>query len=331
MSTGLKLRVYESLGRISFLQKRAIRKQWKIFAMADSKGEAVELVQIRPTGSAGATGTDPISDKSQRESLQIREKFVYQDTPFHYINLSVVHLKPGHLEEVELIPSYMAMAFTRVEIRNDSIVISERGIGGVPSGIRRRAMSAIRYAETPLKNGGFHFDIEYPLYRKVVVGLDDTDSATKGATVTVAMQIGNLLGKALKGVEFLRWGATFNWPENPYKTTNNVSSVLVFAARPSKVEELVERCAKLAGRYTISEDTGMAAISMIRMPEDLKSYSRKVKRELVDISEAYEVAKQAGARLIPVKGESPRGLIGALSAVGLVDQPREALIPVREK
>ena len=51
----------------------------------------------------------------------------------------------------------------------------------------------------------------------------------------------------------------------------------------------------------------------------------------MDISEAYEVAKQAGARLIPVKGESPRGLIGALSAVGLVDQPREALIPVREK
>lgn len=332
MLTGLRLRVYESLANMSFLRKRAIRKQWKAFAMADSEGKAVEFVQFRPTGHGIATGVRPIADKKANvEMWAQRVKLVYPDTPFHFSSLSVVHLKPGDYGEAEMIPSFMPLAFTRVQIREDSIMISQRGIGGAPAGLRLLGSAARKTVETPLQGGGSHFDMEFPLYRKVVIGLDDTDSATKGATVMVAMQIGNMLGKALKGVEFLRRGVTFNWPDNPYKTTNNASSVLVFAARPERVEELIEWSAKLARKYTISEDTGMAAISMVRMPEELKSYSRKVKRELVDVSETHEVAKQVGARLIPIKGESSRGLIGALSAIGLVDQPREAFVPVRGK
>ncbi len=55
------------------------------------------------------------------------------------------------------------------------------------------------------------------------------------------------------------------------------------------------------------------------------AYSRKVKFEEVDVPEVYKVAEKVGARLIPITGE--RGLIGALSVVGLIDSPAEAVVP----
>jgi hypothetical protein len=59
-------------------------------------------------------------------------------------------------------------------------------------------------------------------------------------------------------------------------------------------------------------------MNKVRVPEPPKTYARRAKAVHVDVSEAHKV-EQTGVRATPIMSE--RGLIGAISAVGLVDQP----------
>lgn len=240
-------------------------------------------------------------------------------------NMLSIQYKPGKVD-AELVPSFVPLAITGVEVKKDSVVFSERGIGGGPDLIRMWACAAKRYVETPLKQGGKAFDIEYPIHRKVVIGLDDTDSSIKGATFKTALEIASIIDLGMKDVKFLRLTLSFNWPKNPDKTTNNASSALVFAAKPGKEEELIREFTKLAKKASISKDTGMAVMTRIQAPEQLKTYAMKVKSEKVYVAEAHKVAEQTGIRTIQITGE--RGLIGALSAIGLVDNPGRAITPI---
>jgi tRNA(Ile2) C34 agmatinyltransferase TiaS len=101
---------------------------------------------------------------------------------------------------------------------------------------------------------------------------------------------------------------------------------LVFAVKPGKEEELIKEFRRLAAKVTISKETGMAVMTKLQAPESLKAYAMKVKTVQVGVSEAYKAAEEAGVRTIPITGE--RGLIGALSAIGLVDEVEKALTPI---
>jgi methanogenesis imperfect marker protein 11 len=326
MFTGLKLRAYEFLGKKEYFRRMALRKQWRTFAMADSDGEAIEVAGFCPTWFSAWIGGGA-EYFFRGGGVGGWDKLTYTDSARAYGNLNVTQYKPGHVD-AELIPSFVPLAVTDVEVKEDRVVLCSRGIGGGPDLLRMMSSDHMRRVETPLKGGGVSFEVEHPLYRKVVLGIDDTDSSTKGATISTALQIATLLDKALKGVHFLRSIVSLNWPDNPDKTTNNASSALVFAARLGKEEELVRRFVDLARKYTISKDTGVAVMNKVRVPEQLKTYARKVKSVRVDVSEAYKVTEQTGLKLIPITGE--RGLIGATSAVGLVDNVEEAITPVKK-
>ena len=240
-------------------------------------------------------------------------------------DLFVSHLKIGKTD-ADLIPSFVPLAITEVKPLEKSVVVSYKGIGGAPDLIRLWSTGALRCTERPINPHGRAFDTEYKLYKKIVIGVDDTDSAAKGATFNTALQLASILNRSSKDYRFLRLTLSLNWPANPVKTTNNASSALVFAVTPGKEEELVRNFGRLIRKYTISKETGMVVMNKVRAPEVLKTYSRKVKREQVTVSEAFKAAEQAGVRAIPITGE--RGLIGALSVVGLVDDCEEAVTPV---
>jgi methanogenesis imperfect marker protein 11 len=228
-----------------------------------------------------------------------------------------------------MVPSFVPLAITEVRPLKASVVVRYKGIGGGPDMIRLWSSGAIRCTEVPANPQGKAFDTEYKLMRKVVIGVDDTDSSTKGATFSTALQLASVLDRSSKDYEFLRFALSFNWPANPAKTTNNASSGLVFAVTPGKEERLVRDFERLIKKYTISKETGMVVMTKIRAPEVLKAYSRKVKREKVTVSEAFKAAEQAGVKAVPITGE--RGLIGALSVVGLVDDTEEAITPVKNE
>jgi methanogenesis imperfect marker protein 11 len=323
LSARLRIRAYEYLSKQEWIRQRALRKQFKSFNMVDPDTEVVESSMYVPDWAMGLTTGD--FSGTEAGARAIKNSLVIEGSTVTYGNQWVNLYKPGQVD-IELVPTLVPLAVTGVEITEDSVVLSMRGIGGAPDLIRMFTSGCKRRVETPMNGGGVSFEVEYPLYRKVVIGLDDTDSSTKGATFVTALRIAGIVEKVVKGTKFLRLTISLNWPKNPAKTTNNASSAVVFAVKPGMEEELINQFTRLATRYTISKETGMTAMNKVQAPDPLKAYARKVKSVHVDISEAYKVSDQTGVRAIPITGE--RGLIGALSATGLVDRPGEAISPV---
>jgi methanogenesis imperfect marker protein 11 len=320
---GLRIRAYEYLSKQEWIRQRTLRKQFKSFNMVDPDTEVVESSLIIPDWAHGLAMGD--FSGTEAGARAIKSSLAIEGSTVTYGNQLVTLYKPGHVD-IECVPTLVPLVVTGVEITEDSVIFSEKGIGGAPDLIRMGTSDCKRRVETPVNGGGVSFEVEYPLYRKVVIGLDDTDSSTKGATFVTALRIAGIVEKIVKETKFLRLTISLNWPKNPAKTTNNASSAVVFAVKPGKEEELINQFTRLATRYTISKETGMTAMNKVQAPGPLITYARKVKSVHVDISEAYKVSDQTGVRAIPITGE--RGLIGALSATGLVDRPGEAISPV---
>ncbi|MGD6808660.1 MAG: tRNA(Ile)(2)-agmatinylcytidine synthase [Candidatus Bathyarchaeia archaeon] len=294
----------------------------------DTEGTAVEIVSKCPTWFtslvSGATnyflsgqGVAGITDLAYPMPNQI------------FGDLFINQLKVGKAENTHLIPSYVPLAVTEVKPKEKSVVVSYKGIGGGPELIRLWSSGAMKCTEKPANPKGRAFDTEYQLFRKVVIGVDDTDSSEKGATFATALQVASVLDRSSSNFRFLRLTLALNWPANPTKTTNNAASGLVFAVKPGHEKELINSFEKLIRKATASKQTGMVVMEKIRSPDVLKTYARKVKREQVTVEEAFHAAEQAGVQAIPITGE--RGLIGALAVVGLVDNAQEAVTPVNLK
>ncbi len=319
----LRNKTYESLANSAFIRKRVLKEQFKTYNMVDSDCKLVENSKIMPAWAIELLKGD--FSASEAGVKAIKNGLSIDGASVAVGNQLVTFYKPGYVE-FDCVPTLLPLVVTGVEIKEDSIVFSEKGIGGAPELIRMLSFGCKRRSETPMKGGGVSFEVEYPLYKKVVIGLDDTDSSIKGATFVTALRIAGLVEKIVKGTKFLRMTMSLNWPGNPVKTTNNASSAVVFAVKPEREEEVINQFTRLATKYTISKETGMTAMNKVWAPEQLKAYARKVKSVHVDVSEALKVAEQTGVEAIPITGE--RGLIGALSATGLIDQPQEAISPV---
>ncbi|MBK6586635.1 MAG: DUF1743 domain-containing protein, partial [Coprothermobacter sp.] len=160
-----------------------------------------------------------------------------------------------------------------------------------------------------------------PRLEKVIIGIDDTDTKDKGATWTLAHNIGVELSK--EGFEYLDHIIVQLYPHNPYKTQNCVSVALTFAVKPGTQEELIERTVEELEEKTLSDKTSIAIFNGIMIPEELKEYSIKAKKELVTLEEAKQVAEKTRIQLIEVTGA--QGQIGALAAIGLSDNVEEAV------
>jgi methanogenesis imperfect marker protein 11 len=326
MLTNLKIKGYEFLTRQEFFKQRYLKKQWSSLALMDSEGTAVETVSRCPTWFTSlVTGASSYFLSGQGVAGITDLAYPLPNTMFG--DLFVNQLKVGKAENTHLIPSYVPLAITEVQPKEKSVVVSYKGIGGGPDLIRLWSSGALRCTEKPANPKGRAFDTEYPLYRKVVIGVDDTDSSVKGATFSTALQLAWILNRSSKDFKFLRLTLSLNWPANPAKTTNNAASGLVFAVKPGREQALVDSFERLIRKATVSKNTGMVVMEKIRAPEVLKSYARKVKREQVNVEEAFKAAEQAGVKAIPITGE--RGLIGALAVVGLVDNAQEAVTPVK--
>lgn len=304
-------------------KSRAFINQFKAIHMVDPNTNLVESSIYMPSWAIGLLLGD--FSRSEAGAKAWKNGPAIEGSNVIIGNLSITLYRPSH-SEIDLVPTLLPLAVTGVDVKKDTVVFFEKGIGGAPELLRMISYGCNRRVETPLSGGGVNFEVEYPLYRKVVIGLDDTDSSVKGATFVTALQIAYEVEKRVKEAEFLRMTISLNWPKNPDKTTNNASSAVVFAVKPGGEKEVIDEFTKLAARQTISKETGMTATNIVQAPEQLKAYARKVKSVHVDVSEAFRVAEQTGVEAIPITGE--RGIIGALSATGLVNQPQEAISPV---
>ncbi len=98
---------------------------------------------------------------------------------------------------------------------------------------------------------------------------------------------------------------------------------MTFAVFPEEKGKLIKRTIELLKRDTLSDKTAIAILNGLTIPQELFEYSMKAKTGMVSVKEAEKVAKDLNIRLIAVTGN--HGKIGALAALGLYNDPDEAV------
>lgn len=165
--------------------------------------------------------------------------------------------------------------------------------------------------------------LKVPAWRKVVIGVDDTDDKTRGATWSTMNEIACAIEREM-GAAYLLHTISQLFPDNPFKTTNCCATAITFGVPDEDVAGSIAAVTEMVRARSYSEEAGMAWSLRIPVPDELREYNTRARERMVDISEAAEAADAAGAQMVPVTGE--RGCIGALAALGIADDPDDAVL-----
>ena len=201
--------------------------------------------------------------------------------------------------------------------------ITYAGLGGGGVGAtlsRAKAGDVLRYEVTECGGGRVaRGTIVLPRRERLIIGVDDTDSKTTGATWTLIHNIACKVDRP--EARYISHALVQLFPV-PTKTQNCVSTAVEFACLPGKAEDMLTDFKELLRKYTVSEQTGMAVLNRFD-PSALMPYAQRCKRERVQYEDAKEAAKASGVRILM----GGQGLIGAVAALPFSAQPDESIRP----
>ncbi|AFC99852.1 tRNA(Ile2) 2-agmatinylcytidine synthetase [Methanocella conradii HZ254] len=223
-------------------------------------------------------------------------------------------------EELILTPSIAAAGIEAVEVDSDTISITYAGLGGGGVGAtisRALAEDVIDYDFTEI--GGSRRSkgtIVLPKRKRVLIGVDDTDTKEEGATWSLVHNIAHDLDD--KNARYISHSIVQLYPV-PFKTQNCVSTVVEFACIDEA--KLIRDFERLLRKYTLSPETGMVALARFDA-EPLREYGRLVKQKQISREMAERTALEAGAEIL-IDG---RGVIGALAALPYFASPMESVV-----
>ncbi len=285
----------------------------EIITLTDSDKEIIELIEYHPCPNGSDwminqyTKTSPLITDGKRDG-----------------NKHTYHVKAGKTE-LELKPSYNAAGIEEAIITDDEVKIIHTGLAGAGVGAAycRGQAKGVKRVEIYEKAGGSKVGkaaVVTENLRRVIIGLDDTDIPTEGATWTLANNIALQIQEE-KGYKYLEHVTCQLYPNNPNKTKNCVSIILVFALREDKIEDLVETMKEKLKENTLSDNTAFVVYDKFEIPDEVKKYGLEAKKMMKYLDDAKDIAKRNNIRVEYVTGEA--GLIGALAALGLYGQTTE--------
>ncbi len=231
--------------------------------------------------------------------------------------------------KLSLLPGIASAGIEEVRVHEEinEVEITYSGLagGGIAATICRGMAEGVKGIEILKKGGGGKLGkakLFLPIKKKVVVGVDDTDSKDEGATWSLVNEIAFELETKGFG-DYLKHTITQLYPKNPYKTTNCVSVAVTFAVECNKVDHLVNEFKKLLNDRTLSDETAIAVFKKIVIPELLKKYGMEAKKRMLDLDYAERIANCCDIELTPIKGDM--GKIGALASISFENNPDEAV------
>lgn len=276
----------------------------EIVAVASEDGTVVELIET-----FDCAGGAMWSRHHYQKSPLVRSAQTVGNTQ-RYL------LTPGCVD-LELVGSHFPAGISGVAIVDDEIAISYLGVGGGGVGAsvcRSTAKGVIRCTTDPYGGGRMSgCTIWLTNRQRVLIGIDDTDTAEEGATWTLAHNIARAVEDAHS--RYLSHTIVQLFPV-PYRTKNCVSIVCEFATTEPDV--LADRFMHLLERYTLSEDTGMAVFTGFD-PEPLREFGWRVKQGEVSSTDLSSVEDHVDIRM------AGRGMIGAVAAIPFYIRYDEAL------
>jgi methanogenesis imperfect marker protein 11 len=231
-------------------------------------------------------------------------------------------LKPGNVD-LDLVSSKRSAGIESVKVSGSEVEVTYAGLGGGGVGAtlsRARAEDVLRYDATECGGGRVaRGAIVLPRRERMIIGVDDTDSKTVGATWSLIHNIAQKVDRP--EARYISHSLVQLFPV-PTKTQNCVSTVVEFACLPGRGEGMLGDFRALLQKYTVSEQTGMAVFRDFD-PSELLAFGLRCKKERVSYEDAVKVAQEAGVQII-MKGQ---GLIGAIAALPFNARPDESIIP----
>jgi methanogenesis imperfect marker protein 11 len=152
-----------------------------------------------------------------------------------------------------------------------------------------------------------------PLRRRIVIGIDDTDTKEKGATWVLGLR----LAREMPYGVFLSHKIVQLNPHAPQKTTNCSSTAVSFAVLPEETDKTVTWAREFIAQNTYSSETVMAVFEGLEVPPKLTRFGADAKETILSIPDAEHVAEANEVRIVEITGR--RGAIGAVAAIGCVD------------
>ena len=256
-------------------------------------------------------------------------KAQYQKSPLVTSVRTVAHttryiLNTGNVS-LDLQGSVFPAGISGAHIKGDEICISYLGLGGggVGASICRASAGGVLRSEYTESGGGKTAGSMITLAKntRVLIGVDDTDTAEEGATWTLVHNIARTIATNNPEHQYLSHTIVQLYPVE-FRTKNCVALVVEFAT--TSPPSLVQHFSELLKVYTLSPDTGMA-VYVGFSPDALLPYGWRVKQGYVE--HADTMAQYLGDTAIP--GLSTpilgRGLVGAIAAIPFYTKFEEAL------
>ncbi|HVP97492.1 methanogenesis marker protein 11 [Methanoregula sp.] len=278
----------------------------QIVAVADEAGSTVELVEFFDC-IGGAMWTQHHYVKSP---LVGSVRCVGSTTRFL--------LRPGTVD-LALEGSRFPAGISGVAVTGNEIAVTYIGMGGGGVGAtscRAAARGVLREQCDPSGGGKVAAaTLWLPRRKRVLIGVDDTDTAEEGATWTLVHNI----ARAVEDEQSVYLSHTIVqlFPV-AYRTKNCVSLVAEFAT--TEPDRLIGRFRELLQKYTLSQKTGMAVYTGFSPSAELVEYARSVKRGEV-APDCVQNLRDPSLRIIM----NGRGITGAVAALPFFTRYEEAL------
>lgn len=269
-----------------------------IYAVADRKNEHVEIIEQSNCygGSAWALyhySKSPLVIKSRAVGDMMR-----------YL------VRTGSIP-LDLKSSVAAAGIESVIVNGDEIEITYSGLGGGGVGATtcRAYASGVLRCRLSESGGGKRASgtIVVPKRERILVGIDNTDSKEVGATWTLAHNIAAAVDAPER--KYISHTLVQLYPV-PDKTQNCVATVLEFVCTEGKKKGLLEDIREGLEKYSVSNETGMVAMSDFNA-EELMEYSRLCRNRMITKELTLETCRKHGVEIC-IDG---KGIIGALAAL----------------
>ncbi len=148
----------------------------------------------------------------------------------------------------------------------------------------------------------------------IYIGIDDTDNKTSRGTGHLARTIADSLSVNYQVAGITRHQLLFD-PRVPYTAKNSCAAIILESQNEPDLQEIYRIVEKqMMADFQPGSDPGLCITKNV--PEDIISYGKKVKCDLVSQSEARDLADKYQILLTGLGGTQD-GVIGALAAVGL--------------
>jgi len=163
-------------------------------------------------------------------------------------------------------------------------------------------------------------DVYTKALRRILIGIDDTDSREDGATFALAYALLQRLGRC-EGVMPISHKVAMLYPGISEKTAGNSCSLIELAAGEDAIPGIIKQAVAFVAGESASAEWGIAIRTGLAEQEGLRAFGERARQERVTIGDAEALAGETGIHLI-----GGRGVIGALAAVSLQGCDDEILL-----